>query len=144
MKWPFLMLAFLAAIPSAADAAACQVTATPLSFGTYMPLSGGHRNSTADVSVTCNSARLVTIKLNAGMHSGNDYSRRAMRNGGFYLSYQLYSNPPRTTVWGDGTGGTVEVELAAPGSATIYGQIPARQAVGAGTYTDTVRVTVTF
>ncbi len=56
-----------------------------------------------------------------------------MSNGGFHLSYQLYSNAARTTVWGNGTGGTVTVSARlvrqSTQNFTVYGRIPALQGV---------------
>ena len=74
-----------------------------------------------------------------------------MRNGTESLSYNLYADAARTTVWGDGIG-AASVTIN-PGSVTagdrtlvraIYGRIPAQQAVGFGTYNDTIMVTLTF
>jgi spore coat protein U-like protein len=64
-----------------------------------------------------------------------------------YLTYELYSDAGRTTVWTDSGGG-----LYAPGAAasktarnfTVYGRVASNQDVAAGSYSDTVVATVNF
>jgi spore coat protein U-like protein len=67
------------------------------------------------------------------------------------LDYQLYVNTARTTVWGDGTGGTATVQdgyLLGVGSETrsypVLGRIPGGQNVPVGSYADSIVVTVDF
>lgn len=144
MKRFFALMALATMASSAADADSCHVEATPVNFGNYSPISTGPRDSTGRVSVTCNKSLTVVIGLSAGLHAGGSYSNRALSNGRFLLSYQFFTNAARSIVWGDGTGGTGVVQLKAPGSMTVYGMIPVGQAVGAGSYTDTVLVTVIF
>jgi spore coat protein U-like protein len=72
-----------------------------------------------------------------------------MSGAGGYLSYELYSDSTRQTVWGVGAGTGGVTEAAAPSSTavnyTIYGQVPGAQSLPVGTdYADTVLVTVNF
>jgi spore coat protein U-like protein len=71
-----------------------------------------------------------------------------MTSGSNSLTYGLYTNAARTTVWGDGTGSTATVTNTGSGSAqnfTVYGRIPAGQtSTPAGIYADTVSVTITY
>lgn len=61
------------------------------------------------------------------------------------LSYNLYIDPTRLLVWGDGSGLTTTVtNLALSADHTVYGRIPAQQNVTAGSYADLIVVTVTF
>ncbi len=65
------------------------------------------------------------------------------------LNYNLYLDAARTTIWGDGTGGTQVYSNANPPNntnvtVTIYGRIPASQDVSAGSYTNTVTATINF
>jgi outer membrane usher protein FimD/PapC len=64
-------------------------------------------------------------------------------------AYDLYRDAARTTIWGDGTGSTATyTQLSVPNNTaqnlTIYGRISAAQDVRAGTYTDSVTVTIDF
>jgi spore coat protein U-like protein len=69
-----------------------------------------------------------------------------MRSGANVLTYNLYTSAARTVIWGDGTGGSSTIS-ARSNSTTIldlFGQIPAGQDVGVGTYTDSITTTVIF
>lgn len=137
-------LAALALLAPAMARAACTVTATPVAFGAYPPFSASPTNSTGTLMLHCAPAADVVIALSTG--GSGSYASRRMGNGGFHLNYQLYSNAARTTVWGDGTAGTVTVSERVTGnhSNTIYGRIPALQGVPPGSYVDTITVTVTY
>ena len=68
-----------------------------------------------------------------------------MASGANVLEYNLYTDPSRLTVWGDDSAGTVTVsETASTAEKTIYGRVPGRQNVPAGTYTDVVLVTISY
>jgi spore coat protein U-like protein len=74
--------------------------------------------------------------------------KRAMKTAGETpqtLAYHLYRDSDRTAVWGN-TDATGE-GLTGTGSAvttTVYGAITKSQTVSAGTFTDTVAVTITY
>ncbi len=64
-----------------------------------------------------------------------------------YLSYELYQDTGRTTVWGNSGTALFSAGSApskAPRTFTVYGRIPAAQDVPAGAYADTVIATVNF
>jgi spore coat protein U-like protein len=68
-----------------------------------------------------------------------------MENGAFTLSYNLYTDASRVTVWGDGSAGTATLNGdAEEATYTLYGRVPARQNVHTGEYTDTLIATVTY
>jgi len=61
------------------------------------------------------------------------------------LLYQVYSDSAGGTVWGN-TAGTGKA-ITADGTAqafTAYGRIPKNQTVGAGSFSDSVTVTLTY
>jgi spore coat protein U-like protein len=68
------------------------------------------------------------------------------------LDYNLYFSTAYTQVWGDGSAGTFRgtaTLFVSPGSpatarGTVYGMIPAGQDVAAGTYSDTIVMTVNY
>jgi spore coat protein U-like protein len=89
----------------------------------------------------------ILIELSAG--GAASFSPRAMAGAGSSLSYNLYLNAARTTIWGDGTGGTSRYGPVTPVSGVgvtvpVYGRAPAGQNVPIGTYADTIVVTVLF
>ena len=74
-------------------------------------------------------------------------SRRLSDGAGNYLTYELYQEAARSTVWGT-TGGAVLTAAAAPSKAarnfTVYGRVAGNQDVPSGNYADTVVATVNF
>ena len=145
----FLLLAlgvvlFAAAGPAEAQLCAISVP-TSVSFGTY-DVYGTFVDTTGTVRVGCIFATNVTVDLNRG--NAPTFSPRYMLNGAQQLTYNLYLDAARTTIWGDNTGGSSH---STPGTIfitninlTIYGRIPAGQDVTAGTYTDSITATINF
>lgn len=85
------------------------------------------------------------VEISAG--SSGSYATRRMKSGNAGLDYNLYTSPTRTTVWGDGRNGTGSVKVHRRDgtvSLTVYGRIPAGQNVRAGTYADTLIVSIDF
>jgi spore coat protein U-like protein len=124
--------------------ATCNVSASPLAFGSYsaVALSG-----TTTVQATCSTAAPYNIGLNAGTATGATVTTRKMTGpGGALLNYGLFQDSGHATNWGN-TVGTDTVASTGTGAAqsfTVFGQIPASQFVQAGSYSDTITVTLTF
>lgn len=147
-----LLLALLGG--QALSAVSCTVSVTGMDFGLY--LSSTVKSGTGQVSVACEATRLldlglvsVTVSLSAGQ-SGT-YAGRFMSSGGHRLTYSL--STPLGAPWGDGTQGTGVVSssfnlasVLTPISRTwdVIGFIPSGQVVPAGTYTDSVTVTLAY
>lgn len=120
----------------------CTVTTTGLVFGAYDPFAAQPVDGAGSVLVDCTSAVSYVISLSAGAGS---YALRTMLSGSDRLDYNLYGDSTRTSVWGDGSAGTVTVAgNATSANHTVYGRIPARQNVRAGSYADSIVVTLTF
>jgi len=69
-----------------------------------------------------------------------------MMDGAEFVNYQMFSDSGRSSNWGDVVG-TDTVASTGNGAAqihTIYGRVPVQSTPSAGTYLDTVTVTVTF
>lgn len=131
---------------TATVAAACSVSASNLSFGTYNPVAGSALDASTSLSVTCTLNSAYNVGLNAGTGSGASVATRKMSSGGNTLNYTLYQDAGYTTLWGNTVGSDT---LAATGtglpvSHTVYGRIPASQVVLPASYADTITVTVTF
>ncbi len=142
-----VLLSTLLLLFANAAESACSVDPTPVAYGVYSPFSVAPTDTAGTLRVTCSTATVgYTVLLSAG--SAGSYSPRRLSGGGHTLSYNLYTDPLRTTVWGDGGGGTASVTgaFALPGAIdhTVYGRVPAQQNVGAGAYTDTITVTINF
>jgi len=146
----------LAATLTNAGAVTCSVSALPVVFGVYNPLSALSTVSTGSVTVTCQPvlvAILQSYTLSLSTGGAGSYASRRLASGANTLQYQLYSNPGYSTVWGNGSGGSSTVAssfllaVLVPVSAThiVYARMPALQSSAvAGAYSDTIMVTVTY
>lgn len=126
----------------------CSISTSAVAFGNYDPASAHSASpldGTGTVTITCTKGSGPTIGLDVGSNASG--STRRMTDGSEYLSYELYQNSGRTTVWGS-SGGAIYDPGTAPSSAaralTVYGRVAAGQDVTVGSYSDTVVATVTF
>ncbi|HEU4664846.1 MAG TPA: spore coat U domain-containing protein [Dokdonella sp.] len=129
---------------TASVAKQCSVTATPLDFGT-VGLLLSNTLGTSTIGVQCSSGSAWNVGLDDGSN-GTSITTRKMASGANLVGYQLYSNAARTTVWGN-TVGSNTVAGTGNGSVqnlTVYGSVPAQATPAAGTYSDTITVTVTY
>ena len=139
-----LAILAIAGIPTA-HAAACTVSTSGLNFGNYDVFSSLNDDVTGTINVNCPSGTNYSIWLSSG--TSGTYSSRSMTNGPYTLSYNLFTDPTRLTIWGDGSAGTGTFSGAGTGSiigTPVYGRIPAGQNAYVGSYADSVTVTVTF
>lgn len=135
---------------TATVSATCLVTASggDVAFGLYDPTSGTANDAgVGTVTVTCTNGTTYSIALGDGSYYSTGRRMRSSTTTYEYLSYGLYQEAGRTTLWGDGTHGSVMSSLTGNGSAQahgVYGRIPANQYVKPDSYLDTVVVTVTY
>jgi len=126
----------------------CTVSTSAVGFGSINPLSGANVDATGGITVTCTNGTPWTAAAGVGGGTGATFASRLMTSGANTLTYSLYTNSGRTTIWGDGTGITATVGNTGTGSAqsvTIFGRVPSGQtSVPPGSYADTVTVTVTY
>jgi spore coat protein U-like protein len=138
---------------TATVSANCAISTSAVAFGAYDPVAANASadlDATGTVSVTCTSGAAADISLgqgaNANAGSTDAAPLRRMSNGASgFLSYALYSDTGRTTVWGN----TVATDVGHTGTGTqanltVYGRVPGGQNVATGNYSDTVVATVTF
>lgn len=137
-------LASASASISGTVAAICSVSAGTLGFGSY---SGQEVNASAAISVNCSNGASYQVGMSGGA-SQSGSSRRMAGPAGALLAYELYRDAARTLPWGDGSaqlggrlGGTGS---GAVQSLTVHGRIPAAQTPAAGSYSDSVVVTVEY
>lgn len=144
------LLCTLAPPVGAAILGQCTVSASGVAFGVYDSSVPTALTSTGSISVSCTlvtNASPVAIDLSSG--ASGSFSTRTMSNGIDILNYNLFQDIAQTMIWGDGTGGSTEFSAkVTPGkptlTATIYGLLPASQDVGAGSFLDTITVTVNY
>jgi spore coat protein U-like protein len=125
----------------------CTISATAVGFGSYNVFSSGPTDSTGTITYRCRGHHSVAIGITRG--SGSTFNPRSMSRGGEQLTYNLYLDAARTSIWGDATGGSqMYVNVGFPNNTditlTVYARIPPGQDVSAGTYTDSVAAIVLF
>ena len=141
-----ISLALVLVLPgiSAAD---CSITTTGVNFGPYDVFDTSPVDSTGSVRYQC-SGNTPSFTIAIGSGSSPIFTTRTLRNGSETLNYNLYLDAARTSIWGEGTSGTALFTVANPTgkavSLTIFGRIPAGQDVAAGSYTDSIVVTIQF
>jgi len=142
---------FLVAVSARALLGSCSFSVvTGVSFGNYDPLNATPLDQTGTIVFACTGLvplQTVTVDLSTG--SSGSYAVRTMGHGAGTLNYNLYFDPTRLSIWGNGTPGTVHFGpvLLVNGvnqTLTIYGRIPAQQTSPVGAYTDTVVATINF
>ncbi|MGE0180023.1 MAG: spore coat U domain-containing protein [Sphingomonas sp.] len=126
----------------------CTVSTSALAFGNVNVIGGSNVDGSGSLSVTCTSGTAWSAAADVGAGSGASFTNRRMSSGGNTLNYNLYTTAARTTVWGNGTASTGTLSGTGTGSAqsvTVYGRVGSGQSgVPAGSYADTVSVTVTY
>jgi spore coat protein U-like protein len=126
----------------------CSITTTPVAFGSYDPIvanAASPLDGTGSVVVTCTKGAGTRIDL--GLGSNATGSTRRMLGGTDLLTYELYTDTGRSTVWGSGAGAGQSIPAAPnknPRTFTVYGRVAAGQDVGAASYSDTVVATINF
>ena len=150
----------VAPLPAQAGAD-CTLSTPGANFGTYDPLGAVADDTTATITVRCsyvapggNTTVNYTIAAGNGLY-GTSATTRRMGAGTARLGYSAYKDSGRSQVLGTGSAGTV----VATGSLTVgtgngnstrtathtfYARSPAAQDVGAGSYLDSLVLTLTY
>lgn len=123
-------------------------TITNVNFGNYSVFGTLPVDSTGRIRIRCNApANPVTVDLSRG--NAPSFTPRYMLKAAEQLTYNLYLDAARGTIWGDNTGGSSHYGPVNPPNnqnvnLTVYGRILAGQDVSAGVYTDSITATVNF
>jgi spore coat protein U-like protein len=148
----------LIAMQEIACAATCILAGGGVSFGVYDPIAALPTDGAGTVSLQCNwvgsgGAEHVNYVVTLSTGASGTYAARTLVSGANTLTYNLYIDTARAQVWGDGSAstriwsGSMNLNNGHPVqivTATDYGRIPAGQDAAAGTYSDTITVTVNF
>ena len=140
-------------------AADCTVSAVGVNFGVYDPFITTPDDSVGEITVICThlSGPSINVRYTVTLSTGGSgsFSPRQLRSGPGTLSYNLWTDLARASVWGNGSAGTVIVTGAlrvGPGAGNgvrsavhpIYGRIPALQDAAEGDYLDSIVATLTY
>ncbi len=131
----------------------CIVTTTALTFPQSSFLSANIA-ATGALNVQCTNSTPYAIGLDYGSYASGTQRRMYSSATGQYISYGLYTNAGHTQPWASAasstscTNGTGTCYLGtgtgAVQSVTVYGLVPPQTSQPAGTYSDTVTVTVMY
>jgi spore coat protein U-like protein len=131
----------LAAVSGRAAAASCSADAQPVIFGAYDSLATAPTDGVGNIHLACDTSVSFTVELGTG---GGTVADRNLTGGADPLHYNLFSDASRTNVWGDGNGAAGSGATGQSADLPVYGRIAPQQLVPAGSYGDTVVVTVVF
>ena len=113
-----------------------------LNFGSVVSL-GAAIDAQTTLSVSCSNQLPYTVGLSSA--SGSIPTGLQMTYGTNKLTYAVYQDSARTMGWGNVSGQWVAgTGTASSQSLTVYGRLPIQTLPPAGTYTDTISVTVTY
>jgi len=128
----------------------CSVKSTEnVNFGSIQSPIVASEAIPGSVTVDCPGA-LFWVFLGKGTGAGATFAQRKMTstsNPTETLIYSLYMDPQGTTVWGDGSDGSGNDggwNLTLPRTFPFWGIIAGGQAPAAGSYQDTIVVTLSF
>lgn len=126
----------------------CTVSTSDVAFGNVNTLSGSNVDTIGAISVTCTNGLGWSAAAGVGSGSGATFASRRMSSGANLLTYNLFTDAARSSVWGDGTGSTADIDGTGTGvvqNIAIYGRVGSGQtSAPAGSYADTVAVTVSY
>ena len=125
-------------------APACTVAGATLDFGSYTSGQPGDLNGFTQLTYSDCPAGQLRFTLDGG-GTGTTTARKMSNGSGGLLNYGVFRDSGRTQNFGLGAEARL-ITLTAPGWAnvSVYGGIPGGQSVAAGTYTDTLIVTLDF
>jgi spore coat protein U-like protein len=142
-----------------ARAADCTVSAVGVNFGVYDPFIATPDDSVGQITVTCThvAGPAIEVRYTVTLSTGGSgsYAPRRLRAGPALLGYNLWSDPALSSIWGNGSAGTVIITgllKVGPGVGNevrsnvhpIYGRIPALQDAAEGDYLDSIVATLTY
>lgn len=142
---------FLPGLRAGAASSCSLVSVTGVNFGPYDVFDGRPATQVGSVVFKCQAGLLPLVPVTIELSPGNSgiYAFRHLRKGNESLRYNLHLDATHTLIWGNGTGGSLPFGPLLPldnveTSVTIYGQIFPGQNITAGSYTDSITVTINF
>jgi spore coat protein U-like protein len=140
-----------AAQAQVAARARCVLQVPSLEFGDYDVFDASPTRAATQISIDCVTprGRPYNPKIELSTGSSQTYAARVQMSGSNRLIYNIYVDPSRTRVAGDGSNGTSAlypeaVEGRDTRTVNLYGAVDPHQLSPPGVYFDTVYVTITF
>jgi spore coat protein U-like protein len=126
----------------------CTISTAAIAFGDYDPIGANATSAldaTGSITIGCTKGSTVTIGLGTGQNALA--SVRRMTANAEFLTYEMYQDTTRLTVWGSTGTGLLSAGTApskAPRVFTVFGRVPTAQDVSPGAFTDVIVATVNF
>ncbi|MEE4450988.1 spore coat U domain-containing protein [Novosphingobium resinovorum] len=132
----------------------CIITAPNAAFGSA-PLVGSFNPVTRTILIRCSAGAAYTVGLDNGANADNGVRRMRSGTSSNYLRYEIYKTASSADRWGP-TGAARRSSATADSNAGTYDSVttqgytyraailPGQVTPPAGSYTDTVRIDVTF
>jgi spore coat protein U-like protein len=130
---------------TASVTANCTIAAGALTFGAYDPVvanASTNLDQTSTITVACTKGSTGVVSLDNGTNFSG--GARRMKAGANFLTYEMYNDSARTTVWNATNTVSYTAASKATSPLTLYGRVPSGQDVPVGSYSDTVVATITF
>jgi len=108
------LMALLLLFAGVARGQECVITTIPVKFGSFDTLSPAPRDTIGEITVSCTGVLSYSVLIGPGSNSGGTFFPRKMAQNGHTLNYNIYIDPARTQVWGDGIGTTFVQAVTAP------------------------------
>ena len=122
----------------------CSVSGATLDFGSYTSGQPGDLSGFAQIAYSNCAPGQLRFQLDGGS-SGSTTARKLGNGSGGQLNYGIFRDSARAQNFGQGTDARlVSVDVSGSGNVSVYGKIPGGQVAAAGTYTDTVVITMDF
>jgi spore coat protein U-like protein len=135
-------------------AAGCNISTSTMNFGSTSSFISSNIDSAATITAQCTNTSAYSIGLSNGVNASGSQNRMRLGATSNYVTYGLYTDAARSNAWAtttSATGCTSGTSTCALGtgtgssqSVTVYGRVPPQNVPAAGSFTDTVVVTVTF
>ncbi|QIL81967.1 spore coat U domain-containing protein [Diaphorobacter sp. HDW4A] len=125
----------------------CSISAiNPMSFASVAGFGDTERLASTQIGLRCTLDTPYKVNLTPSNNNGNGQGALKRTTGGSEtVAYSLYSNPARTTPWGNQVSNNVaKTGTGQPDSIPVYGRVPANLDATPGDYSDSVQVTVTY
>jgi spore coat protein U-like protein len=139
---------------SATVNAACNISASPLEFGSTGSFITSNIDATATITARCTNTTPYSIGVNDGTNASGSQNRMRLGATANYVDYELYTDSARLNAWAATTLSTsctsganscvLGTGTGSDQSISVYGRVPPQSAPTIGTFTDTVVITVTF
>lgn len=133
----------------------CNISSSPLYFGSYSPFGTSDIYSSSNISLSCSTyVPTIILKMNPNFITG-DLVIRHMKNMSkvgtgreYELSYSLFTNYDRNIVWGNGLSNTdvliVKLNDNKVGNVNFYGTLYKGQNVYTGVYSDSTTIEIEY